>query len=123
MELNLEQIKAAAMAVGGAESGTWQALRYTVMLPDGDCILTAYDSMGAMPEPIHGDDVAAFIAAANPATVLALIERLERAERERDQALEEAAMKCEEQCAGEYSPEYNSAADDCARAIRAMKGK
>ncbi len=44
------------------------------------------------------------------------------AEVERDQALENAARACEAQYGSEYSPEYNSAAEDCARAIRALKG-
>lgn len=83
MELNLEQIKAAAMV---ATQGQW--LHYC---PDGAAVNPERAAFVHGPSYRNMDrsqgfkiEDAAHIAAANPATVLVLIERLERAERERD---------------------------------------
>lgn len=92
MNLDLEQIKAAARAAGG---GQWTASDGIVWFDDGDSALTvmnpvpahiAHDNLGTWPDPIAAEDIAKFSALVCPAAVLALVERLERA----DAALEVA---------------------------------
>lgn len=87
MELDLEQIKAAARAAGG---GQWTASDGIVWFDDGDSALTvmnpvpahiAHDNLGTWPDLIEAEDIAKFSALVCPAAVLALVERLERAER------------------------------------------
>lgn len=89
MELNLEEIKAAARAAGG---GQWTASERIVWFDDGDSamhadparakppVFLAHDNLGAWPDPIAAEDVAKYSALVCPAAILALVERLERAE-------------------------------------------
>ncbi|TCK39691.1 Ead/Ea22-like protein [Paraburkholderia sp. BL8N3] len=53
-----------------------------VWLPDGDGIAQCFGNAGHMPEPIDADDIAEFVAAANPATVIALLDEIERQQRQ-----------------------------------------
>ncbi|KWR88786.1 hypothetical protein [Cupriavidus sp. IDO] len=78
MELNLEQIKVAALAV---TPGRWEA--YGTIVRDVD---------GGEDQLAQGRDFehARYIAAANPVVVIELIERLERAEARGDAALDMA---------------------------------
>lgn len=78
MELDLEQIKAAARAAGGGE---WSAMADSVYFGDGDLLATCSGNIGQLPEPVDEEQLSTYIAAASPAVVLALVERLERAER------------------------------------------
>ena len=92
--INLDALEATARAAGGeqwttdaelcAASGTFEG--HHVWRLDGDAVARCYDNIGNMPEPIDSAEVAAHIAAANPATVLALIERLRAAETNDDAA-------------------------------------
>jgi len=111
MSIDLEQIKAAAREV---TPGPWAA--YGTIVRD---VYGSEDQLADGLDIVH----ARYIAAADPTTVLALIERLERAEASRDQALEDAAAACESQGGEYHSPQYNEAVDDCAHAVRAIKGK
>lgn len=75
MKLDLEQIKAAARAAGGQP---WSVDGYIVCedLPSGSEVVGRVEVAS-----MRSSEAADFIEAASPATVLALIERLERAER------------------------------------------
>lgn len=70
MNLDLEQIKAAARA---ATPGPWEVFDGTMISDTAG----AADELADACDSVH----AAYIAAANPAAVLALVDRLERAER------------------------------------------
>lgn len=76
MTLDLDRLEALANAVGGDQWTPTYATRTdlaAVWLPDGDLVCRCYGNIGHWPDPINVDDVAEFIAAANPATILALI--------------------------------------------------
>ena len=76
MTPDLDQLETLAKAVGGDQWTPTYATRTdlaAVWLPDGDLICRCHGNIGHWPDPINADDVAEFIAAANPATMLALI--------------------------------------------------
>ncbi|MEN7531928.1 hypothetical protein [Cupriavidus sp. DL-D2] len=75
MNLDLEQIKTAARAAGGQP---WSVDGYIVCedLPSGSEVIGRVEIANML-----SSEAADFIEAANPAVVLALVERLERAER------------------------------------------
>lgn len=76
---DLDALEAAARVVGGGE-WTVDEGHFIVWGDDGDSVCVTHSNMGHMPEPIMESDLAAFIAAANPAVVLELIQRLRVAE-------------------------------------------
>ena len=76
MTLDLDQLEALANAVGGDQWTPTYATRTefaAVWLPDSDLVCQCHGNIGHWPDPINADDVAEFIAAANPATMLVLI--------------------------------------------------
>ena len=88
MTINIEELRRLAQA---ATPGPWK------MVPVGDgrqkfavadseflSILTVMDEGGATFGTVYDDDDARFIAAANPAAIFELLDRLEAAEKERD---------------------------------------
>ncbi len=77
--IDLDELERSAKAVGGCAWTPTYATRTDlarVWLPDGDAVCGCYGNIGHLPEPIDADDVAEFIAASNPATILALITEL-----------------------------------------------
>lgn len=70
------KLKEAAQALG---EDRWRASEECVWASDGDAVCACYHNMGNMPEPIDAADRAAFIAAANPAAILALLAQVEAA--------------------------------------------
>lgn len=70
---------------------------------------------------VRGKERADFIATANPSAVIALLDRLEAAEKDaariRNEVLEEAAVKCEQLEIDEWKPNGH----ECATQIRRMK--
>ena len=79
IEIDLVALKAAAEAAGG-DAWTSDQFGEVVWGADGDGVAIAYHCMGHQPEALNAADIATHIAAANPAVVLALIERLQVAE-------------------------------------------
>jgi len=82
--INLNALQAAAEAAGGKE---WTADMpaghhdgFYVWHMDGDAVCRCFDNIGHMPEAVDQEDIAAYIALANPAAILALIDRLRKAE-------------------------------------------
>lgn len=97
IEIDLVALKAVAEAAGGdhwsddvedlAVPGTFDG--HYVWRDDGDAVARCFPYTGnVVLGPVDDGDVAAFIAAANPAVVLALIERLQEAERNLDVAFQ-----------------------------------
>lgn len=75
--IDIEELKKLAAAAG---SGQWLATlsngaitRAAVCHGDGDVLCECFSNIGHQPEPVFEDDIAQYIAAANPQTVLALI--------------------------------------------------
>lgn len=85
MTIDIEELKRLAEAAGG-DAWTSDAPhevtldRFHVWHADGDAVCACYDNIGHMPEPVDQRDVAAFIAAASPQTVLELIATIQRLE-------------------------------------------
>lgn len=78
---DLDELERLAKAVGGDAWNSTDASSTNlaaVWLPDGDSVCTCYGNIGHLPEPIDADDVAEYIAAANPATILALTAEVRR---------------------------------------------
>lgn len=74
--IDLDNLERLAKAAGGEEWTPTHATRTdlaTVWLPDGDSVCRCHGNIGHWPDPIDADDVAEFIATANPAQILALI--------------------------------------------------
>lgn len=88
--LDLDALKAKALAAGGdtwttdAEDcgavGTFQG--HHVWRGDGDAVVRCFSNIGHMPDPIDDSDVSEYVAAASPAVMLDLLERLWTAEAE-----------------------------------------
>jgi hypothetical protein len=96
VKLDLDALEKAAKAAGGDKWEESDADGY-VFGSDGDSVCVCHANMGAWPEPIFPEHRAAFIAAANPAAVLELIERLRRAEQSLEQ-WKTAAIEREQAC-------------------------
>jgi len=81
-----EKYEALRKAAEKAGRGTWTAQGGTVFFDDGDSALrtaknpavlfTAFENIGAWPDAIMEEDVAAFAAMANPSTILELLDEL-----------------------------------------------
>ena len=92
MSIDLDKLEELAKAAGADEWTPTLGTRIdqaAIWLPDGDCIAHCFGNIGHHPEPIYADDVAEYIAAANPASILALIAEVRalRKDRERYQWL------------------------------------
>jgi hypothetical protein len=85
--IDLEELKKKAEAAGG---GQWNAtlstdgaiIRAAVCHGDGDVLCECFSNIGHQPDPVFEDDIAQFIAAANPQTVLDLVLELEEARKD-----------------------------------------
>jgi hypothetical protein len=77
---DIEGLRKLAAAAGGDAWEANAAFEADVWAADGDQVCRTFGSIGHQPEPIDAADRALYIAAANPATILALLDRLERAE-------------------------------------------
>jgi hypothetical protein len=75
----LKKLRELAQAAGGDKWEESDADGY-VFGSDGDSVCICHANMGGWREPIFPEHRAAFIAAANPAAILSLLERLEKAE-------------------------------------------
>jgi hypothetical protein len=74
--IDIDPLEALAKAAGGDAWTPTHATRTdlaSVWLPDGDSVCRCHGNIGHWPDPIDADDIAEFIAAANPAAVLSLI--------------------------------------------------
>lgn len=80
------ELKRLAEAAGGNEwfddtgVGTFDGAH--VWGSDGDAVCRCFTNLGHMPESVDETEVAAYIAAANPATLLALVAHIEALERQ-----------------------------------------
>jgi hypothetical protein len=77
--IDIDKLEALAKAVGGEEWTPTHATTIglaTVWLPDGDSVCKCHGNIGHWPDAIDADDVAEYIAAANPAAILSLIAEL-----------------------------------------------
>jgi hypothetical protein len=76
MTIDIDALETLAKVAGGDE---WTQTYATstnlarVWLPDGDAVCQCFGNIGHQPEAIDADDVSEYIAAANPAAILALI--------------------------------------------------
>jgi hypothetical protein len=80
---HLESLAKAAGADAWTPTHATTTSLATVWLPDGDSVCRCYGNIGHQPEAIDADDVAEFIAAANPLAILDLcaeVRRLREAE-------------------------------------------
>ena len=85
MNVDLDVLKGLAEAAGGdlwtsdpedaGAHGTFDG--WHVWRGDGDAVVRCFPSVGHLPDPIDDKEVADFVAAASPAVVLALIEKME----------------------------------------------
>lgn len=94
--IDIEELKRKALAAGGER---WTADGGVVWFESGDGAVTAaaltHCDDSAYP-PVLDDDIAAHVAACNPATILALIERLEAVERDGDARWQQGWNECSE---------------------------
>lgn len=84
----IDEIERLAKAAGGDSWTPTYATRTdlaAVWLPDGDSVCRCHGNIGHQPDPIDADDVAEYIAAANPATILALTAELRQLRAEKEQ--------------------------------------
>jgi hypothetical protein len=76
MTIDIDALETLAKVAGGDE---WTQTYATstnlarVWLPDGDAVCQCFGNIGHQPEAIDADDVSEYIAAANPAAILAII--------------------------------------------------
>lgn len=88
MKVDLEELKRKAEAAGGrkwyAHLGDRQSADAIVHHDDGDAVCKCYSNIGHQPEAVDKADIAAYIAAANPAAVSELIAEIERLRAEND---------------------------------------
>lgn len=104
--IDLDNLERLAKAAGGEEWTPTHATRTdlaTVWLPDGDSVCRCHGNIGHWPDPIDADDVAEFIATANPAQILALIAEV-RALREDKARLDSGCIMTHER--DEFGQEY-----------------
>jgi hypothetical protein len=89
--------------------------RETVWHLDGDEVCKCATNIGHMPEPVFAGDVAAFIAAANPAAIIELLDKFDAANAEIETAnMRTDYMQAERDCA-------NSEVADLKQEIAALK--
>lgn len=74
---DLDELERLAKAAGeetwSTESGVGKFDGAYVWYEDGDSVCRVFSNLGHMPEPVMEEDLAEFIAAANPAMILSLI--------------------------------------------------
>lgn len=80
MQIDLNELERKAKAAG---CGEWQMSidgdeipRSVVMHGDGDILCECYSNIGHQPEAVFENDIAAYIAAANPAVILELAQQI-----------------------------------------------
>jgi hypothetical protein len=77
----LDELERLAKSAGGDAWTPTYATRIdlaAVWLPDGDSVCRCYGNIGHLPEPIDADLMAEYIAATNPANILALTAEVRR---------------------------------------------
>ncbi|OWY31830.1 hypothetical protein [Herbaspirillum aquaticum] len=83
----IEELKRLAEALDGAKWSAEHDFNVHVWGDDGDAVCKTYANLGHTPTGYDEDDVARYIAAANPQTVLSLLALAERALEPQGQAL------------------------------------
>ena len=81
MSIDLDKLEALANAAG---AGKWTPTYGVTIEPamvwheDGDSVCRCFDNIGHQPDAIDGDDIAEYIAAVSPASILALIAEVKK---------------------------------------------
>lgn len=119
--IDIEELEALAKSVGGekwsTETGQGTFVGMHVWHEDGDAVCRVFTNLGHMPEPIMEEDLAQYIAAANPAAILALIAEVRalRTRLEIDPRHSYDGIYCRDETIGQLEDEVRALRADAAR--------